>query len=390
MQNIVKRFRPRQAGFLLLILSFVLSACASNSGLFSGGGGHWQAEGLQNQHLQVLAVDPHHLRDIYAGDAQNGVFVSTDAGQTWKQSSTDLPLPLAISALAFDTLGQKLYAATSTGLYVSNNAAAMWSLVAHLPADSYTALAFDANSPHTIYVGTAHSGVFTSIDDGAQWTSINHGLPTQSLTSLLYDPNLKQLWAAFADAVYRSDDNGARWQPMSNGLPPNAGITALALGGSTPDNPNLILAGTAHGFYRSTDTGQHWAQSQLSLAGLHISAVLLDATQANVVYISTNIGVLRSQDNGQNWGQLATGLPANQPVTSLVQGADNNAQLFVASHGIYVYPGSGGGTFSPGQLVPILAVLLFFGLLYWFFGTRRRRRHIPAVQQTTQAEDANI
>lgn len=381
--NRLQSWQPRSYLLVLLtLLLFILSACASNSGLFSGG--QWQASSLQNQHLQVLAVDPNHLKNLYAGDAQNGVFLSTDAGVTWKQSSAGLSLPLAVTALSFDISGKKLYAATSLGLYASSNAGTTWSLVANLPADSYTTLAFNANAPHTVYTGTERSGVFKSSDDGIHWVHLNNGLPDQALTSLLYDPNLKQLWAAFADAVYRSDDDGAHWQAMSNGIPASADIRSLALGGSTPNNPNLIFAGTAHGFYRSTDAGQHWVQSQLSLVNIQIFAVLPDVTQSNIVYISTNIGVLRSQDYGQNWDQLAAGLPNHQPVTSLVQGNTSDAQLFATSHGIYIFPGNGGVAGS-GQLVPFLLVLLFFAVLYWFF-IQRRRRPVPALRRYTGRE----
>ena len=373
MRKYASRLAYRQPGLLLvfiLLLTCALSACASGSGIFSGGS--WQKGSLQDQHLQTLAVDPNQLRDIYAGDAQNGVFASTNAGATWQQSSSGLSLPVSVAALSFDISGKKLYAATSAGLFASTNAAATWSAVAGLPTDSYTTLAFDINSPRTIYTGTAHSGVDKSGDGGAHWTHISSGLPSGALTSLLYDSNLKQLWAAFANALYRSDDQGVSWHAMSNGLPANAGINALTLGEVTTSNASLLFVGTDHGFFRSTDAGQHWAPGQLKLTNLRISAVLPDATQPNVVYIATNIGVLRSQDNGQNWGQFAAGLPANQPISSLVQGSDNNAQLFATSRGIYAYPGNG-GAFNPSQFFPILLVLCFFGLLYWFFILRRQR-----------------
>ncbi len=387
-RKIANRLLSRQAGPLLLLLTlllFVLSACASNSGIFAGGS--WQASGLQNQHLQVLAVDPNHLQHIYAGDTQSGVFVSTDAGLSWKQSSVGLPLSTAISALSFDIPGKKLYAATAAGLFVSSDAAATWSMVTNLPSDSYTVLTFDVNAPQTIYTGTAHSGVFKSTDGGVHWASISSGLPASTLTSLLYDSNQKQLWAAFADRVYRLDDNGANWHLMSNGLPANVGINTLALGGFTL-NTNLIFAGTEHGFYLSTDAGQHWAQSQSPLANLHISVVLPDATQPKVVYIASQIGVLRSQDNGQNWDRLAVGIPINQPITSLVQGNANNAQLFATSHGIYFYPG-GGGASNPAQFIPILLVVFFFGLMYWFFVARPRKRRRMVSWQATQLEETN-
>lgn len=358
---------------LLAVLLFGLAGCASNSGIL--GGGSWQAGGLQNQHLQVLAANPNHLRSIYAGDAQNGVFASTDAGKTWKQSNTGLSLPTSVNALSFDISGKKLYAATSAGLFVSSDSANSWSQVARIPADSYTALTFDPNSPHAVYAATAHSGVLFSADDGANWTKIANGLPAGAITSLLYDPNLKQLWAAFAGALYRSADNGTTWQAMSNGLPANVGINALALGAIGSDNSSLIFAGTNHGFFLSHDAGQHWVQSQLSLADLQIRAVLLDATQPNVVYASTTIGVLRSSDSGETWNQVASGLPGKQVFSGLVQGNTNYSQLFLASRGIYFYPGNG-GAFDPSRLLPIILILAFFFLMYYFFALRRRRAFV--------------
>lgn len=378
--------RPWLPGLFLVLLTllFGLSACASNGGLF--GGGSWQSGGLQNQHLQVLAVDPNHLQDIYAGDTQNGVFASTDAGLNWKQSNAGLPLPVDVKALSFNPSGKKLYAATSAGLFASSDAAQSWSSVANIPADTYTALTFDVNSPHVVYAATAHSGVLKSADDGASWTRLsNSGLSTGAIISLLYDPNQKQLWAALADSLYRSDDGGASWHIMSAGLPANVGINALALGAVTGSNASLLFAGTDHGFFRSIDAGQHWAQSQFSLAALRVSSVLLDATQPNLVYASTGIGVLQSNDSGQNWNQLGSGLPANQPLNGLAQGGNGYSQIFVASRGIYLYPGSG-SPFNPARFIPIILILLFFFLLYFFFVIRRRR---PARQSATSDDTAD-
>lgn len=355
---------------LLVMLLFGLAGCASNSGIL--GGGSWQAGGLQNQNLQVLVANPGHPQEIYAGDARDGVFVSADAGKTWKPSNTGLSLPLSINALSFDISGKKLYAATSAGLFVSSDSAHSWSQVTHVPSDTYTALTFDPNSPRVVYAATAHSGVLLSSDDGENWTKIANGLPAGAITSLLYDPNQKQLWAAFADAVYRSADNGATWQAMSNGLPANVGINTLALGAIGSDNSSLIFAGTNHGFFLSHDAGQHWAQSQLSLVDLQIRSVLLDATQPNLVYASTTIGVLRSNDNGQSWNQVASGLPGKQIFNGLAQGGANNSQLFLASRGVYFYPGNG-GSFDASRLLPIILILAFFFLLYYFFAWRRRR-----------------
>lgn len=370
---------------LLALLLLGLSACASNTGLL--GGGSWQVGALQSEHLQVLAVDPNHLQDVYAGDARDGIFVSTDTGQTWKGGSVGLPLPLAINTLSFDIPGKKLFAATSVGLFVSDDAARNWSRAVHTPADAFTALTFDVNAPQLVYAATAHSGILKSGDDGASWTQISSGLPTGAITSLLYDPGLKQLWVAFADALYRSDDNGTSWHQMNNGLPANAGINVLTLGSlAASGNGGLIFAGTNHGFFRSTDAGQHWAQSQFSLANLHIRDVLIDATQPRVVYASTPLGVLRSNDNGQTWNQLATGLPSGQAFAGLAQAGAGYAQLLVTGRGVYLYPGNG-GSLNSSRVVPLILILLFFFLLYYFFSLRRRRPfRRPSVNADKRSE----
>ncbi len=361
---------------LMLLLLCGLTACASNTGVF--GGGSWQASGLQKQQLQALAVSPNALQEIFAGDAQGNVFVSTNAGVNWKNSRAGLPSSLSINALAFDTAGNRLYAATSVGLFVSNNQAASWTRVARVPTDNYSALSFDVNTPQVVYVASTHSGVLMSRDGGATWSNVSSALQAGPFTSVLYDANQKDLWVSTADAIYRSSDNGTTWRQMNVGLPASVGINMLALGPIVSGSSDLIFAATNHGFFLSSDAGQHWAQSQFSLASLKVSAVLLDAHQPTMVYVSTDIGVLRSSDSGQTWSPVGTGLPDKQPFVGLAQGDVNYDQLFVAGRGIYRYPGTSGAV-DPAHVLPALLILLFFLLLYFFFTTRRRRRLLRSL-----------
>jgi photosystem II stability/assembly factor-like uncharacterized protein len=348
----------------------------------------WQASGLQNEQVRVLAVDPNHLDDLYAGAANAGIFASTDAGGTWDQRSAGLPLPITVAALAFDVAGTKLYAATSAGLFVSANDAQSWTLVSQLPVGAYTALAFVNNAPKVVYVGNAHGDVFSSSNDGATWTKLSAGLPTGAgVTSLLYDANAGQLWVAFAGELYRSTDNGRTWQEMNNGLPAHVVINALSQGDATDATSSLLFLATNQGFFLSSDQGRHWNQSQQSLSDLHVSSILVDATQANTVYLSTDIGVLRTQNNGQSWTQVASGLPANQPVNGLAQGSDNFSQLFVATRGVYLYPGSSGNVLDPTRLIPLVLIVCFFALLYRFLIVRRRRPLPPAPEIPPEPEN---
>lgn len=346
---------------VLLSLVVCLAACAPGTGIFAGGS--WQPGGLQKQHILSLAVDPNNLQNVYAGDAQNGVFASTDAGMHWSQRSTDLPLPVTIHALAFDGPGKKLYAATNARVYVSADSAQRWTAITGLPADNYTALAFDLKAPHTIYTAAEHQGILVSTNDSSSWYAANGGLPEGIIINgLAFDSDQHQLWAATNLGIYRSGNGGITWQALNNGLPAAVVYTVLpaSINGGTQ---GLVFAGTNQGLFRSQDGGARWSRSQETLSGTSVYAILIDYRQASTVYVAISIGVLRSDDNGQNWGGVASGLPKGQPVYALALGSNGYNQLYAADNNVYLYPGNS-SIFDPSQLIPFLLIIFGFLALY--------------------------
>jgi ligand-binding sensor domain-containing protein len=356
---------------VFLFLVVCLTSCSSTTGIFAGG--KWQPGGLQHQHLRSLTVDPNHPQVIYAGDAQDGIFASTNAGMNWRQQSAGFNLPITIFALAFDDPGKKLYAATDSGIFVSADTARHWIHVGGLPEDAYTSLAFDLNAPHVIYVAAQHHGVYRSTNDGSSWISLNKGIPSGIIVhSLAFDSVEHQLWAATNMGIYRSNNGGALWQVQNNGLPSNIVVNTILPAASSGGDRGLVFAGTNHGFFLSHNDGAQWSGSQVSLTGTSVNAILIDYHTVTTVYAGTNIGVLRSDDNGENWGGIASGLPTNQAVQALAIGANGYNQLYAAANGIYLFPGNS-SVFDPSQIFPLLLILAFFFALYRF-STRGRRR----------------
>ena len=376
--------RPSHACVYLLVLVAILlvglSACTSSSGILAGGS--WQLSTLTRQHIRTLAVDTNNSQIIYAGDAQGKIFASSDGGLHWTERSVGLPLPSAINAISFDATGKRLYAGTANGLFVSTDAARHWSAVGKgksgLPIDNYTALTFDLNAPHTIYLGTEHHAVLVSTNDGNAWTTITHGFSADAaINGLTFDTDNHQLWAATTQGIYRFDSRGTTWQALNSGLPPSIVIYAVQPASVSGGVQGLIFAGTNRGFFRSQDAGAHWTQSQESLSRINVRAIYVDFRKPATVYVGTDIGVLRSNDNGQSWGSIAPGLPRKQTVYALALGASDYAQLFAASNDVYLYPGTSGGGFTITQLFPILLLGFFFYILYRF--TRRSRSSRRAV-----------
>ncbi len=387
MQN-ARRFSFLRTLWLFVSLPAVLSACASSVGIFASG--TWQAGTLQQAHIRSFAVDPRNAQNVYAGDAQNGVFVSSDGGIHWKQQQNGLPPGATINALVFDDPGKKLYAASDAGVYVSADGAKSWTKVAGLPQDKYTAIAFDLKKAQSIYVGSEQHGVYASSDSGATWSAATSGLPAHlAIHGLAFDSDAHQLWAATSMGVYRSPDDGASWQALNTGLP--AGITVYTVLPASIEGgaQGLIYAGTNKGFFLSRDAAAHWQTSQVPLTGVSIYSVLIDIHTATTVYIATNIvGVLRSTDSGANWGSVASGLPSHQTVYAIAQGAANYDQLFVAINNIYLYPGTN-SIFDPTRLLPFLLIIAFFYLLIRIT-TRRRHasRTMRKPERIIKPEDA--
>lgn len=378
-----------QLVLFLIICLLGLSACTADAGIFAGG--TWQSSGLVHQHIRALTVDMNNPQNIYAGDEQGQVFVSTDGGLHWSTSSTGLPLPNAVLALSFDATGKKLYAATNNGLFVSTNAAQQWDAVPvkgkNLPTSSFTALTFDLNAPQTIYLAAQHD-IIASTDAGTTWSSIVSGIPTDAtINGLTFDTDHHQLWAATSLGVYRSDDRGATWQAFNTGLSAKLDVFTVQPASISGGASGLVFAGTSQGFLRSTDNGAHWTESLQSLAQTQVRAVMVDFRTPTVVFVGTDVGVLRSDDSGQNWSGIASGLPRDQPVYAIELGATDYAQLFAATDDVYLFPGTSRG-FGFTQLLPLLLVAALFFVLYRF--TRGNRRNKSTVLKPNKMSEQPV
>lgn len=359
---------------LTLFLLLALSSCAANGGIL--GGGNWQQSGLANQHIQTLAVDPNNAQNVYAGGANGVVFASADGGQHWTERDGGLPFPNAINQLAFDTTGKKLYAATAQGIFFSTDGAQQWSKLFG-PSNAaiqqqFVALAFDPNNPHVIYLATS-SNVYISRNDGTAWAMIaSRPAADANIYNITYDSTRHQLWAATSIGIYRYDDSGSTWQRLNNGLPNGIKVYTVQPVENSGGDANLVFAGTSQGFFRSTDDGAHWMQSQQTLQRTEVRSLFVDFQQPTTVYAgTTSAGVLQSTDSGQTWSGLGPDFPYGQPVYAIQLGADNYTQLFAATNAVYIFPGSSGGL-SFTRLLPLLLVFVFFFALIRFTSNRRR------------------
>lgn len=162
------------------------------------GGETWEEKTLDN--VLVLTVDPGDTRRVFAGITQ-GLFVSGDAGQTWRGVGGGSPVGvIAVSPLepfiayAGTTNEFGIFRRSGDGIvYRSEDRGMNWIYRTRLltrrfhnfvggPTRPHVVGAVpDPQEPRTVYVATEHDGMFVSEDSGSSWSVFNEGLPPPTL-----------------------------------------------------------------------------------------------------------------------------------------------------------------------------------------------------------------
>jgi photosystem II stability/assembly factor-like uncharacterized protein len=130
--------------------------------------------------------------------AEDGIYHSGDAGQSWQKSSLDQPFDDSYlgSGRAWLTRSEDtLFAGTITGeglhLRRSDDDGESWSTIAHSLDPSITATALDARGS-TLLLGTWKEGLLGSTDAGQSWQSVGQGFPGGAIYDVhLYESSLE-------------------------------------------------------------------------------------------------------------------------------------------------------------------------------------------------------
>lgn len=132
------------------------------------------------------------------------------------------------------------------------------------------------------------------------------------------------------------------------------------------DATGMTVYATIQGFsvphlYQSTDGGAHWTNITQNLPDLPLNAVVVDPSNANVVYAASDGGVFVAEDiglcaqtGGQCWNTLGTGLPRAPAVALSTVSVGSAAYLRVGTYGrgIWQIPLLGGVTEATMTLTP--------------------------------------
>jgi hypothetical protein len=148
--------------------------------------------------VTALAIDPTTPTRLYAGTASSGVFTTTNGGTMWTAASTGLATnDLAIGALAVESQDtSRVYAATLKTIYKSINHASSWvPFASGLSGNGWT-LAHAPGDPNVLWAASTQ-GLFHSNNAAANWTQETDVLTTPIPPTFAIDPmNAKVVYLA--------------------------------------------------------------------------------------------------------------------------------------------------------------------------------------------------
>ena len=204
----------------------------------------------------------------------------------------------------------------------------------------------DPKDPSHLFVATKNGQVYHSTNRGLRWTSLPFRLnPNAALHAIVIHPeasNVLYLGVAENSAqplnsgisgVFRSDDEGQSWTllPATRDWP----VLSLAI---HPKQPQVIVAGTLQGVFRSENAGADWKRiSPLNHPDLKgVVSLALDPTNVQVVYAGTPHLPWRTQDGGASWTSIHQGMIDDSDMFSIAVDRTDTQRVFAsACSGIY-------------------------------------------------------
>ena len=243
------------------------------------GGGNWTllTPDLTNLATTVLAMAPSNHNIIYLGTGEsfgglvairgNGMFKSTDRGQTWNYISSTINFS-DVNRIVINPANENIVVvATSDGIFRTVNGGATWNQVSsRLYIEDLRATPGNFNIQYATQNGV---GVIKSTDAGATWALSNTGMNPSGRIEIAISPvNTNRIFASAQGSLsgsqsdlYVSDDAGASWSVVNVAI---NNTTVDFLGGQgwydntimcDPFNADLVYFGGVGLFRTQLDAG---------------------------------------------------------------------------------------------------------------------------------------
>lgn len=305
----------------------------------------FDSAGMASIGAVTIPGDDPNLVYVGTGEANNrqssswgdGVYKSTDGGQSWKnvglrdsrQIARIIIDPVDHDVVYVAALGDLWKSGGDRGIYKSTDGGVSWAKVLDGGPDAGgTELVMDPTNNKVLYAalyqrrrsswgmngGGPNSGLWKSSDAGRSWTRLTQGLPEGPMGRIGLDIFRKNPSVIYArvehpkqGGVYRSDDAGASWTKMgsTNQRPMYFGIIRV-----DPAN-DLRVYMPSTPMYVSDDGGKTFRTDGAPTIHVDFHAMWIDPRNGDHMMIGGDGGVGITYDRGKRWLWVSN-LPVGQ------------------------------------------------------------------------------
>jgi len=290
-----------------------------------------------------MAIAPSDPSILYVGTGEannrqssswgNGVYKSMDAGKTWVH--VGLKETKAIGRVVIHTQDPNIaYVAAAgdlwkpnkeRGVFKTTDGGKTWTNSLFVNEDTGAIdVAMDPQSPNTLYAamyqrrrtvfgfngGGPGSGLYKTIDGGANWTKLQKGLPTEGdigrIGIGIYRSNPSIVYALVehqkAGGIYRSNDKGETWTKMSDTNPRPMYYSQVVV---DPNNDQRVWVLGAPMYY-TEDGGKTFRSNLVQRIHGDYHAMWVDPANSNHLWVGSDGGIHQSYDRGVSWDFINT------------------------------------------------------------------------------------
>jgi photosystem II stability/assembly factor-like uncharacterized protein len=344
---------PRKSWWGVATAALALVVCPARTQQRGG----YQPDGLEfrfmgpavGNRISAAAGVPGDPNTYYAGAASGGIWKSTDGGNHWSPIFDSQPVQ-AIGALAVAASDPStVWAGTGEawairdvdmmgdGVYKSSDAGQTWEHMGLVETGRIARILIHPANPDRVYVCATgrltgpqkERGVFRTADGGKTWEQVLFADPDTGCSGLAMDPNdpnvlFAGMWQAEmhtyglfsggpGSAVYASRDGGSTWKKLGGHGLPESPVGKIDVAVAAKDSRRvyaLIQTARQGSLWRSDDGGEtwkvvNWQRPLIGRAGYYIRLAVSPANADEVMVANSSLWI--SEDGGKSFRPLPWG-----------------------------------------------------------------------------------